>query len=132
MSVGRRIIDPYGRDGVGRIIKRGDLGWIEHLPPNARRFMPINTATTQTSFAWGDPGTESGHAINTPEVDLALAEDGNGDQDHFLRFELDQTVTNADANLTRIYRLQRNYSPLGFPDGYATCPTSGAAEPVIS
>ncbi len=60
----------------------------------------------QGIFAFGDPGTEAGHTLDSNSVDRTVNEDGNGNYAFFLRIELDQTRATADQNLTRTYKLQ--------------------------
>jgi len=60
----------------------------------------------QGIFAWGDPGTETGHALDANSTDRTYTVDGGGNVLLFLRIELDQTRTTQDQNLSRTYKLQ--------------------------
>lgn len=91
------------------------------------RAMPFPATVDQLGFAWGDPGTETGHTIGTTNADLTLAVDGLGNVDKFLRFELEQTTSNADSDLTRTLQVQRRVNG----GTYGLVPTSGASEPVL-
>lgn len=60
----------------------------------------------QGIFAFGDPGTETGHTLDTSSVDRTTTVDGEGNYAFFLRINLNQTRTTQDQNLTRTYKLQ--------------------------
>lgn len=105
----------------------GDILWL----PVRRQYyaMNVNASVSQLNFAFGDPGTESGHSIDTIDTDRTVQLAGMGDYNFFLRFELEQPVANADTDLTWAFRLQVQVNT----GGYGTCPaTAGSNKVYIS
>lgn len=91
-----------------RRLPGGDFWWVPRRVEVVRRFEAHNSdpVVDQLNYRWGNPGTESGHtfsaALNTAETLTG----GAGDVLRFLRVELEQSLTNADQNLTQAYQLQ--------------------------
>ncbi len=81
----------------------------------------------QHAFAFGDPGTEAGHTLGGVNGDLTVNEDGNGNHAFFLRFELEQSVSNHDQNQTRTYKLQYRRTPDGGSAGAWTDVTASSS-----
>ena len=76
----------------------------------------VEAEYSQGTFAWGDPGTETGHALDTAGVDRTVQQDGVGNYTAFLRIEVEQTLPNADLGLTEAFKLQYNHNGGGWTD----------------
>ena len=91
-----------------------DVIWYQRAPDITA--MNLDPVVDQLHFAWGDPGTESGHSLDANDTDRTVALDGTGNYLAFLRFELDQTRSNADQNLTMTFKHQFQVNGGGYGD----------------
>lgn len=72
--------------------------------------MNASPAITYQRFSWGeDDGAENAHTVGTVNADWT-ASGGSGDLTKVLRGQFDQTIPNADINLTQNIELQARYN----------------------
>lgn len=89
----------------------------------------IDPDPRQDGFAFGNPGTESGHTLDTEDTNRTVQEDGNGNYAFFLRIQLWQDITNADQNLTQTFKLKAQRNGTG---GYTDVTASSSYVQVVA
>ncbi len=91
----------------------GTVQWIRNPPDIVA--VDMDASYDQTIFAWGDPGTESGHTIGTEDADVVLV-GGSGDVRKFLRFKITQDQASADVLRTQAFKVVLNTNGGGYGD----------------
>jgi hypothetical protein len=66
----------------------------------------VSPLVAQVHFAWGNPGTQTGHTLDTIDTDRAPTVDGTGNYKAFLRLELEQQDAAANDALVEGYWLK--------------------------